>query len=164
MKYFGHKLKLINQLFKLRMDKNLEQLDITIAQMHVLLYLYHSQSKVTQKQLSESFGVKHSTMAGILNRLKEKELIEIVVDEYNKKFKNIFLTNKAIEIKEILDRHRNETESILIEGFSQKEINALEGYLDRIYYNLINGTEISEKDIKCFNKDINQLERRHEND
>ena len=159
MEHFGPKIKRIDQLFKIRMNKNLEQLDITVSQMHVLLHLFHHRdSKITQKQLSECFEVKHSTMAGILNRLSEKELIEITVDNENKKYKNITLTGKALEKIELMLCQRNETEAILIDGFSKKEIEDLHGYLERLYNNLVKGTDISDKDIHGFNK---ELERRH---
>lgn len=121
--------------------------------MHVLGYIFHhNDEKITQKQLSEDFNVKHSTMAGILNRLKEKELIEIVVDEENRKYKNITLTKKAYDIQEQMDAHRNQTEAILMEGFSTEEEKAFRTYLDRIYYNLVNHSDIALEDMERLNK------------
>ena len=78
MGHLGHKIKLIDRQFRSRMDKNLENLGITTAQMNVLCYMeHHTERNVTQKQLSEAFNVKHSTMAGILQRMVEKDLLEI---------------------------------------------------------------------------------------
>lgn len=165
MEYIDHKIKLIDQLFKIRMNKNLEQLNITIAQMHVLIYLFqHKSERITQKILSENIGVKHSTMAGILNRLKEKELINIVTFQDNRRSKDITLTQKSLEKMERMGKHRNETESILLAGFEKDEIEQFKIYLDRVYNNLINGTELSQKDIEGFNNKRNHLERRHNND
>ncbi len=105
MEFFGYKIKKINHLFKSRLDRNLEQLDITVAQMQTLIYLFKDNGKkVTQKQLAEYFSVKHSTMSGILKRLQEKELIEICIDEENKKYKNIYTTTKAVELNEKIGR------------------------------------------------------------
>ena len=68
--HFGPIIKRIDQLFKIRMNQNLQQLDITATQMHVLLHLHcNSGNKITQKDLANHFEVKHSTMAGILSRL-----------------------------------------------------------------------------------------------
>ena len=157
--HFGPIIKRIDQLFKIRMNKNLQQLDITATQMHVLLHLYcNDDNKITQKDLANHFEVKHSTMAGILSRLNEKDLIEITVDEQNKKFKNITLTNKAMEKIELMSAQRDETESILLKGFSIEETKRLRAYLERLYDNLVNGTDISEQDICCMKK---QFERRH---
>lgn len=159
MEHFGVKIKKIDQLCKIRMNKNLEQLDITVAQMHVLLHLFHHRdSKITQKSLAEYIEVKHSTMSGILNRLKEKDLIEITVDQDNKKYKNITLTEKALEKIELVEYQKNETEAILLKGFSEDEIENLRVYLDRLYNNLAYDTHISDKDMHCFD---NKLERRH---
>lgn len=100
MGHLGHKIKLIDRQFRSRMDKNLENLGITTAQMNVLCYMeHHTERNVTQKQLSEAFNVKHSTMAGILQRMVEKDLLEIRPNPDNKKFKNIFLTEKAKSIR-----------------------------------------------------------------
>lgn len=116
------------------MNQNLQQLDITATQMHVLLHLHcNSGNKITQKDLANHFEVKHSTMAGILSRLSEKNLIEITVDEENKKFKNITLTNKAMEKIELMTSQRDETESILLKGFSSDETTRLRAYLERLY-------------------------------
>ena len=146
--HFGPIIKRIDQLFKIRMNQNLQQLDITATQMHVLLHLHcNSGNKITQKDLANHFEVKHSTMAGILSRLSEKNLIEITVDEENKKFKNITLTNKAMEKIELMTSQRDETESILLKGFSSDETTRLRAYLERLYSNLVSGTDITEKDI-----------------
>lgn len=165
MEHLGHKIKRIDQLFKIRMDHNLEQLDVTIAQMHILFFLFrNNEKKITQKVLAEQFGVKHSTMSGILNRLKEKDFIEIRVDEENKKYRNIYPTSKAMLLDEQMDLHRNETESLLLKGFSEKEIEQLGSYLDRLYNNLLLGSEISDSDIDCFNRRVRSIERRQNND
>lgn len=157
--HFGPIIKRIDQLFKIRMNQNLQQLDITATQMHVLLHLHcNSGNKITQKDLANHFEVKHSTMAGILSRLSEKDLIEITVDEENKKFKNITLTNKAMEKIELMTSQRDETESILLKGFSSDETTRLRAYLERLYSNLVSGTDISEQDIYCLKK---EFERRN---
>lgn len=157
--HFGPIIKRIDQLFKIRMNQNLQQLDITATQMHVLLHLHcNSGNKITQKDLANHFEVKHSTMAGILSRLSEKNLIEITVDEENKKFKNITLTNKAMEKIELMTSQRDETESILLKGFSSDETTRLRAYLERLYSNLVIGTDISEQDICCLKK---EFERRN---
>ena len=57
MGHLGHKIKLIDRQFRSRMDKNLENLGITTAQMNVLCYMeHHAERNVTQKQLSEAFN------------------------------------------------------------------------------------------------------------
>lgn len=147
MEEFGHKFRMIDQQFRLRMNKDLEELDLTIAQMHVLCYLEeHEGEKITQKKLSERFNVKHSTMAGVLQRMLEKELIEITVDEDNKKYKNIIRTEKANNIRDEMQKRRKRTESVLVMGFDKREIKILSEMLDRIYHNLNMDSDILEED------------------
>lgn len=146
LEYFGHKFKLIDQLFKARANKSLENIDVTFAQLQVLVYLeHHEHEKVTQKKLTEEFKVKHSTMAGILQRMSEKELILISVDEENKKFKNIVRTEKAEKIRQLMDENRLKTEGILLKGFSEEEKDTLSYLLDKVYDNLRNDSDLTHK-------------------
>ena len=149
MEHIGHKIKRIDQLFKLRMDYNLEEFDITNTQMHILAFIIHNKNnKITQKLLAEHFGVKHSTMSGILSRLKEKELIEILVDEDNKKYRNIYPTPKAFQLDKRMLSQRDETESIIMSGFTAKEIEEFCSYLDRLYDNLVSYSEFTNQDME----------------
>lgn len=150
MGHLGHKIKLIDRQFKSRMDSELESLGITTAQMNVLCYLeHHLCENVTQKQLSEAFSVKHSTMAGILQRMSEKELIEIKINPDNKKYKNIFLTEKAKKIQQKASNYRDYTEALIIEGFTPDEKDYFEKTLFKVFHNLLKDSSMTaeEKDL-----------------
>lgn len=154
VKDFGHMFKTIDRLFKIRMDKELENLDITLAQMHILYYLeVHRGEKVTPKQISEDFQVKHSTTAGILQRMKDKNLVDITVDPENKKYRNITKTKESDRIKKALIERKNAMESMLLQGFTEEEKLKLSEYLNRIYNNLISDDVILEEwNGSCENK------------
>ena len=148
--HLGHKIKLIDRQFRSRMDKNLENLGITTAQMNVLCYMeHHTERNVTQKQLSEAFNVKHSTMAGILQRMVEKDLLEIRPNPDNKKFKNIFLTEKAKSLQDKASAYREYTESVIIKDFTPDEKEYFEKTLFKVFHNLLNDSSLSpeEKDL-----------------
>lgn len=149
----GYKFKLIDKLFKIRMNKSLEKYNITEAQMAVLFYLdHHKDEKITQKVLAQEFSIKHSTMSGILQRLEEKGYITITVDPQNKRFKNICSTEQVKQFHSEMHHHRDETETILLNGFDEKEKEQLNSYLDRIYQNLKDNTEVFDKEIECFER------------
>lgn len=139
MENLGRKFKLISQQIKYRMDKEMEEIGVTFSQMQVLRFLENCESqKVTQKQLANEFNVKHSTMAGILQRMLEKELIYVVIDQDNKKCKNIYRTEKALDIKEQVDERIKSTENILIKDFDENEIEIIHNLLNKIHNNLLN--------------------------
>lgn len=139
MENLGRKIKLISQQIKYRMDKETEEIGITYSQVQVLRYLEKCENeKVTQKRLANEFNVKHSTMAGILQRMLEKDLIRIEVDQDNKKFKNIYLTKNALEIKEQIEHRIKFTESVLIKDIEKNEVELIHKLLDKIHENLIN--------------------------
>ena len=149
MEDLGRKIKKLDKLFKLRMDRNLEKLDITAMQMHTLIYLYHNcDKKITQKDLCIEFGVKHSTMSGILSRMQDKNLIYTKQDENNKKCKDIYVTEYALEIKEQLDLNRDNTERILVENLTANDVKNLHKYLDKLYNNLLNDANLTDQELK----------------
>lgn len=160
MESLGHKFKLIDKMFKFRVEQKFKNLDITFSQAGVLSYMErHPDIKITQKHLCEQFNVKHSTMAGILQRMAEKNLITIVVDEKNKKYKNIYRTKQAELIQEEMERHRNYTEQVVLKGFTKEETETLHLYLDRVFHNLLNDTNLDDyKGIKknCFKKECKE--------
>lgn len=142
--------------------RNLENLGITTAQMNVLCYMeHHTGRNVTQKQLSEAFNVKHSTMAGILQRMVEKGLLEIRPNPDNKKFKNIFLTEKAKSLQDKASAYREYTESVVIKDFTPDEKEYFEKTLFKVFHNLLNDSSLSqeEKDLieRRFRKMIKTL-------
>ncbi len=153
----GHKIKLIDLQFKNRMDKNLEQLGLTTAQMNVLFYLeHHYGEKITQKKLSEVFNVKHSTMAGIMQRMVEKGLISITPDQQNKKFKNITLTEKSQEVHESAWAFKNYTEAVITKGFSEDEKKDFERMLQMVFHNLLEDSSMTQEDKDIIERRFNQ--------
>ena len=74
----------------------------------------------------------------------------------HKKYKNIYTTMKAVQLNEQMRLHRDKTEALFVKGFSSDELAQLVGYLDRLYNNLLLNSELSDKEIKCFNKEMKQ--------
>lgn len=137
MNCLGKKFKKIDELFKAGFNKQLESVDLTFAQMNVLVYLENSgNARVTQKELASALEIKHSTMAGILKRMQEKGLVDVVIAPENKKYKNIYRTQKAKEIKNEIDKHRKKNAKTVVKGFSKEEIELLDTLLDKVLQNL----------------------------
>ena len=88
-------------------------------------------------------------MAGILQRMVEKDLLEIRPNPDNKKFKNIFLTEKAKSIQDKASAYREYTESVVIKDFTPDEKEYFEKTLFKVFHNLLNDSSLSpeEKDL-----------------
>ncbi len=133
----GFKIKMINEKFIQNLNKELKEKDMTFSQMGILWYLEHNMDhKVTQKELSMALQVKHPTTIGLLKRLEEKEMVQIEVDEDNHKYRNISITEKALDFLKTSKRHRDEMDNMLTVGMTVEEINLFRELLDKALDNL----------------------------
>lgn len=131
------KFKLVHEAFVAVFNKQLRDDDMTFSQLMVITYLDgNREKKVTQKDVSEALHIKHPTTIGLIKRLVEKEMIQVVTDSENRKYRNITLTEKGLEFIERNKERRHHTDNYLVSGFSDDEILQLRGYLDRIIDNL----------------------------
>ena len=76
----GALLKQIHDIMEKNANNVLREQDLTISQSGVLVLLDEKEGKTASfKALEKDFGVSQPTMAGILNRLEQKNLIEVPV-------------------------------------------------------------------------------------
>ncbi len=140
------KFKLIHESFAAMLNRHLKEDDMTFSQLILISYLWENRDKkVTQKDISDALHIKHPTTIGLLKRLEEKEMLKVVVDPDNRKYRNIALTDKGLAFI-VHDRTRRRyTDEYMVEGMTEEEIKLLRGLLDRVYDNM---QEIDKKERK----------------
>ena len=131
MEHYGVLIKKLDKVFKQNFDQELERVGLTFSQMRVLRFLEDNpNTKITQKDISKELDIQHSTTIGLLKRMQEKGLVTVVVDEDNRRCRNIFLTSKAEEISCEMERGRTIMENRVVASFTEEEIE--------IFYRLLN--------------------------
>ena len=91
----GFKFKLIHEGFANMLNKQLRDEDMTFSQMILVSYLWENKDKkITQKDISQALQIKHPTTIGLLKRLEDKEMVKVVVDPDNRKYRNVAITSK----------------------------------------------------------------------
>lgn len=131
MEHYGVLIKKLDKVFKQNFDQELERVGLTFSQMRVLRFLEDNpNTKITQKDISKEFDIQHSTTIGLLKRMQEKGLVTVVVDEDNRRCRNIFLTSKAEEISCEMERGRTIMENRVVASFTEEE--------KEIFYRLLN--------------------------
>lgn len=131
MEHYGVLIKKLDKVFKQNFDQELERVGLTFSQMRVLRFLENNpNTKITQKDISKELDIQHSTTIGLLKRMQEKGLVTVVVDEDNRRCRNIFLTNKAEEISCEMERGRTIMENRVVASFTEEE--------KEIFYRLLN--------------------------
>ena len=72
----GFYLKKIFQTMDKSLNKELETIDLTSMQAHVLIYLYKNKNNIiNQRDIERKFELTNPTVNGILNRLENKGFI-----------------------------------------------------------------------------------------
>ena len=131
MEHYGVLIKKLDKVFKQNFDQELERVGLTFSQMRVLRFLEDKpNTKITQKDISKELDIQHSTTIGLLKRMQEKGLVTVVVDEDNRRCRNIFLTSKAEEISCEMERGRTIMENRIVASFTEEE--------KEIFYRLLN--------------------------
>ena len=132
------KFKLIHECFAKLLNRRLKEEDMTFSQIIVIYYLWeHRDQKVTQKDITDALHIKHPTTIGLLKRLEDKEMLKVVVDPDNRKYRNITLTERGVEFIEVDKERKIHTDQYMVEGMTEDEIKQLRNLLDRVYDNMM---------------------------
>ena len=122
MEHYGILIKKLDKVFKQNFNQELERVGLTFSQMRVLRFIEDNpKMKITQKDISNELDIQHSTTIGLLKRMQEKGLVRVVVDEDNRRCRNIFLTKKAEDIRYEMERGREIMESRVVKSFTDEE-------------------------------------------
>lgn len=137
MEHYGILIKKLDKVFKQNFNQELERVGLTFSQMRVLRFLEDNpNTKITQKDISKELDIQHSTTIGLLKRMQEKGLVRVVVDEDNRRCRNIFLTKKAEDIRYEMERGREIMESRVVKSFTDEEKETFYRLLNKAIDNL----------------------------
>ncbi len=126
----------IEALVTRELSLDVDLVRLTAAQGRVLFYLStRVDEAVSQKEVEQYIGVSHTTVRGIIRRLKEKDLVRTAFDHEDKRVKNVYLTDRSRSILQEVGKCIDEIEEILTEGFSKADQVLLKEFLQRVYTN-----------------------------
>ncbi len=133
----GFLLKQIGNRLEKNRNLRLREFDVTGAQMDFLLFLYqHREGQISQKDISDYFGICHTSVIDIMKNLERKGFIRREVNPDNARYRCVSLTEKGEAVITSLGTLIDEVEAALLAGFTAVEIDALSCYLQRIYENV----------------------------
>ena len=137
MEHYGILIKKLDKVFKQNFNQELERVGLTFSQMRVLRFIEDNpKMKITQKDISNELDIQHSTTIGLLKRMQEKGLVRVVVDEDNRRCRNIFLTKKEEDIRYEMERGREIMESRVVKSFTDEEKETFYRLLNKAIDNL----------------------------
>ena len=125
----GTLLKQLHDIMEKNANNVLREQNLTISQSGVLVLLDEKEGKTASfKELEKEFGVSQPTMAGILNRLVQKDLVEVLTDSEDKRIRKAHLTQKGADKCKEGYKHMNSAEERLLKSLTndeKKEFNRL---------------------------------------
>ena len=132
---------LINQIQKISSRKSNELLkekniDEFNGSQGVILYSLWNNKELTIKEIGKITGLAKTSLTSMLDRMEEKGLIRRKDNSEDKRSIKIMLTDKAKELEKDYNDISNKMSNIFYKNFSDKEIDEIEKYLERIISNL----------------------------
>ena len=125
----GTLLKQIHDIMEKNANNVLREQDLTISQSGVLVLLDEKEGKTASfKELEKEFGVSQPTMVGILDRLVQKDFVEVLTDSEDKRIRKAHLTQKGADKCKEGYKHMNSAEEQLLRSLTddeKKEFNRL---------------------------------------
>lgn len=135
----GLKLKQIHDCIQKRANSDMQEMDLTFSQHHVIICLAHREGYTAElKELEREFRVSQPTMAGIVQRLEAKGYVEPLAHPTDRRIKMIRLTPGGLELSERSHQKLRRRRQEMVADLTPEEQETLERLLDKVYQNLVN--------------------------
>ena len=109
-----------------------------------ILYVLWQTEGIPIVELAQKTGLAKNTLTAMLDRMEKGGLICRQASAQDRRRSLISLTPKARTLKARYDQVSQQMNALFFQNFQEREIRELEGYLDRIIFNL----EQTEKELK----------------
>lgn len=133
----GELIKRICDIFEAKVNREMQEQDITLSQMKVLVYLdsTHDGSAML-KELERYFGTSQATIAGIVVRLEKKGLLEGYTDAQDRRIKHAQLSENGRRLCRHMKSQMEEGEKWLLRSLESTEAHELQRLLQKVYDSL----------------------------
>jgi DNA-binding MarR family transcriptional regulator len=103
---------------------------------------------IIQEKLAEMIKVDRTTAARAIQKLEMNGFIEKKEDQHNKKIKKLFPTEKGKNVYPFIKRENDYSNSVALEGFSEREVETIFNLLQRVRKNIEKDWEFVKKGNK----------------
>ena len=135
-RHFGHYVRILHWCTDQRMTQALMHFDLTASQGPILGYIAHRKSPPCSRDIEDEFNLSHPTVSGLLSRLEKKDFIRLLPDETDRRCKRIYLQPRGREFTERIHRTIRETETQMVQNFTEAEKEQFYSLLNRAITNM----------------------------
>lgn len=130
-------LSVLARLLRNRFDRQAAALGVTRSQWAMIAVVGHSPG-ATQRMIADTLEMSEASAGRLIDRLCADGLLERRAREDDRRARAVYLTDKARPLLDKLSDIAQRGEVETFKGFSEDELDALKGALDRIYANVVN--------------------------
>jgi DNA-binding MarR family transcriptional regulator len=111
--------------------------DITGTNGWIIGYIARNLERdIYQRDIEKEFGITRSTASKVLILMEKKGLVERVSVPHDARLKKLVLTQKSLELAEMMHTDANQIEARLIKGFTEDELKTFSDYILRMKKNM----------------------------
>ena len=129
------KVQLLSERVFSKILAKYELSEISPAQGRILFVLWNKDG-ISIQELAKKTSLGKSTLTSMLDRLEKAGFVKRVPSKEDRRAILIKLTEKDRECRDLYTKITKEKTELFYNGFTSKEIDAFEGYLQRILDNL----------------------------
>src|SRR6218665_1137405 len=132
------RLTVLNRLFRSNFDRQVAEMHVTRSQWSMIAVVNHNPG-ATQRIIAEALEMSEASAGRLIDRLCADGLLERRDRDDDRRARAVYLTPAAEPLLQKLGMIANEAERRTFQGFSEEELETLQGFIDRIYNNALKG-------------------------
>ena len=131
-----HFIRILHWCTDQTMTSELEKMDLTAAQGHIMGYLSHQKEPPCPRDIETEFHLSHPTVSGLLSRLEQKGFIRLQPDPQDRRCKRIYIEPRGTECHQTMHQTIQDIEARLVKDFTPGEKEQFASYLQRAIANM----------------------------
>lgn len=132
MENISYLLIKVSRHLKNNLDNKLKKYDVTAIQFSVMNQIASKNSLITSAEIADILSSDRPTISGVINRLKEKGLVEKIYNPNDKRSSYLKLSKSSMELVNKLRNASDKLNSDILREFTEEEIKDMKRYLLKI--------------------------------
>lgn len=136
----GKNIHMLSKQIKIKVDFEVAKYGITGTQAGILNFINENSKHkdIYAKDIEKSFDIKGASVAGILQLMEKKDLIQRIPISEDARYKKLILTKKAEEITKNINKELEKVENLMTYDMTKDEINLFLELVKKLMKNLCN--------------------------
>jgi MarR family transcriptional regulator, organic hydroperoxide resistance regulator len=136
----GHQVRWAHRALQRELEEQIRPFGITLGMWYFLRALWEEDG-LSQRELSDRVGTTEPTTVTALHAMEKRGLVLRVQNSEDRRKSNIFLTQPALELRDLLLPHARKVNETATVGITRGDIEALKRILGKIRGNLAAAAE-----------------------